>query len=233
MAENNLEKYKYNNENYALNTQRAGGIEGTRAVENDLSRIDTADKNGIAVATTNIFVYANGTPVGMIQSFQVSENRNINKLQAVGWEGVVQQVPSNTQGGTLTVNRIALYESNLGRALGLTDSANAGSPLGHKIHQFGRNTSGATGSDFHEVDNDEQLDRVSSNAVFSTLRDQRVPFEIVVKTPIRPNGPSNDPSPLYFEERYVDCWIQQFGKTYQVSSITVSENATISYGDVY
>jgi hypothetical protein len=127
---------------------------------------------------------------------------------------------------------MALYESNLGRALGLTDSANAGSPLGHKIHQFGRNTSGATGSDFHEVDADEQNDRVSSNAVFSTLRDQRVPFEILVKTPIKPAGRSGE-QPVYFEERYVDCWIQQFGKTYQVGTITVSENATISYSDVY
>jgi hypothetical protein len=223
--------YVQYNQKYALNTQRAGGIEGARAVENNITNINTANDNGIAVATTNIFIYANGVPIGMIQSFQVSESRNINKLQAVGWEGVVQSVPSNTNGGTLTVNRMALYESNLGRALGLTDTGEAGSPLGHKIHQFGRNTTGAGGSDFHEVGVDEPGKRVSDNVVFSTLRDQRIPFEILVKTPINPGGKGSEAT--YFEERYVDCWIQQYGKTYQISTITVSENATISYGDVY
>jgi len=225
-----IKEYGDNNSKYALNTHRAHGIDSANP-ENNLSNITTSNTNGLAVASTNIFIYANGTPVGMIQSFNVSESRNINKLQAIGWEGIVQAVPSNTNGGTLTVNRMALYESNLGRALGLTDSANAGSPLGHKIHKFGRNTSGSGGSDYHEVDTDEAKERVSSNAVFSTLRDQRVPFEIEVKTPIKPASKTSDAE--YFIERYVDCWIQNYSKTYQVGTITVSESATISYGDVY
>ena len=224
-------EYGEYNQKYALNTQRAGGIEGARAIENDVTNINTGNDNGIALATTNIFIYANGVPIGMLQSFNVSESRTVNKLQSIGWEGVVQQVPANTNGGTLNVSRMALYESNLGRALGLTDTGEAGSPLGHKIHQFGRNVPGATGSDFHEVGLDEDGKRVSDNVVFSTLRDQRIPFEILVKTPINPRGRLNEPT--YFEERYVDCWIQQYGKTYQVGTITVTETATISYGDVY
>ena len=220
--------YVKNNQTYGLNTQRAGGIETEgRAAVNNITAVNSAEANGMAVASTNIFIYANGSAVGMIQSFAVNENRNINKLQAIGYEGVVQAVPSNTQGGTIQVSRMALYESNLGAALGLTDSGKAGSPLGHKVHQFGRNSSPV---DYVEPSKGQDSDtKVSNNVVFSTLRDQRIPFEILVKTPVDPTRGVLK----YYEERYVDCWIQNYSKTYQVGTITVAESATISYGDVY
>ncbi|MNB95373.1 hypothetical protein D3C81_415000 [compost metagenome] len=207
------------NQNTLVNTHRANGIQNPKAV-NDFNTT-AGDTYGLAETSTNIFIYSNGGLVGMIQSFSVSESRNINKLQAIGYEGVVQAVPSNTNGGQLSVTRIALYESNLFRALGATSNGHNGSPIGSKIH-----TTGVTDVTYNDNDGPKP-NATDGSFAFRTLRDQRVPFEIVVKT--RMDGSTEQ----YYEEKYVDCWLASYSKAYTVSQITVAENATISYGDVY
>jgi hypothetical protein len=68
---------------------------------------------------------------------------------------------------------------------------------------------------------------VSSRVVFKTLRDQRVPLEIQVKT--RKAGSLDE----YYYETYIDCWLSSYSKTYSVGTITVAEQATVQYADVY
>lgn len=178
-------------DNKNLNTQRAYGWDrninadhatGTRTNPNSPSQ------NGLLQASTNIKLKMNGETLGMVQSLAVSESRNINKLQAVGFEGVVQAVPSNTNGGQLTVSRIALYDRKMANITGLHDN-----DLG----------------------------------VFVTLRQQRVPFEIAVETPIGNNG-----DVAYDITTYYDCWISSYSKSYTVQQITVAENLTVQYSDV-
>lgn len=208
-------------QNTRTNTHRANGIHG--AINN--FNPTTPSANGLVQTSTNIFIYANGGAIGMVQSFSVSESRNINKLQSIGYEGVVQAVPSNTNGGQLSVTRMALYGSNIFRALGLTSTGHNGSPFGYKI-----NTSGSTDDTSDKNDTAPEMsdigDGTSANFVFRTLRDQRVPLEIVIKTKM-------DGENQFYEERYVDCWLSSFSKSFTVSQITVAENATIQYGDVY
>lgn len=143
----------------------------------------SSSENGLLQTSTNITMQISGVPIGMVQSLSISESRSINKLQAIGQEGIVQAVPSNTQGGQLSISRIALYNSKFAEVVGVTDVG-----------------------------------------VFVTLRNQRVPFEISVKTPT---------SPTTFETTtYCDCWISSYSKSYAVSSITVAENLTVQYSDV-
>ena len=118
--------------NNKLNTHRYTRND-IRVAENDLKPL-TPYTNSKVMLSTNIFIYSNQSIVGMLQSFSISEQRQINKLQAIGWEGVVQAVPSNTRGGSLSVNRIALYNSTLYNALGLNTYANAHNKLGSKVH---------------------------------------------------------------------------------------------------
>lgn len=111
--------------NNNLNTQRAFGWNRTaNASADDGVKMDpgSASGNALLQTSTNIKVKMNGVIVGMIQSFAVSESRNINKLQAVGFEGVVQAVPSNTNGGQLTVSRIALYDRKMANITGINDN---------------------------------------------------------------------------------------------------------------
>lgn len=206
-------------QNTKTNTQRAAKNE-IKNVVNDFNPRSSND-NALLQTSTNIFVYANGSIVGMIQSFQVTENRTINKLQAIGYEGVVQAVPSNTQGGQLSVTRIALYESNLWTALGLTTSGKPYNPLGSKVH------SGDAGNDWDVYEQENQRQSVPQNLAFKTLKDQRVPLEIEVKTP-----QVGDRSAFYIE-KYVDCWLSSYSKSYNVGTITVAEQAQIQYADVH
>lgn len=124
--------------NDALNTHRYTRND-IRTAENNLHPTDPYT-NSKVMLSTNIFIYSNGAIVGMLQSFSVSEQRQINKLQAIGWEGVVQAVPSNTRGGSLNVTRIALYDSTLYSALGLTTYAKPQNTLGSKIHNKNQHT---------------------------------------------------------------------------------------------
>lgn len=198
-----------------INTHRHSALSGKNGF-NPVYKGNT-NSNGMLQTSTNIFIYANGGIVGMIQSFRVSENRGVNKLNAIGYEGVVQAVPQNTQGGQLDVSRMALYGGNLMRALGMTMNGDSTSTLGGRVHTTGftdMNVQGVPGT---------------PSAAFRTLRDQRVPLEIKTRTPINTQGLPGG----YYEETYVDCWLASYSKSYAVGEVTVTENATIQYGDVY
>lgn len=173
--------------NSNLNTQRASSILSDQ--QNLGADITTYPVKGLAVASTNIKIKCNDRIVGMIQSFNISENRTVNKLQSVGVEGVIQAVPNNTNGGTIQAQRIALYGERIYDAFGI-DNWNG-----------------------------------DSKKLFSTLKDQRLPFEIEVHT-VTPDG-----MPMYVET-YQDCWLATYKKSYAVSTITVSEDVTIQYADV-
>ena len=118
--------------NTSTNTHRATRND-IRTAENDFNP-QTAFDNSLLTTSTNTFIFANGSIVGMVQSFNVSESRGVNKLQAIGWEGVVQAVPENTKGGSLTMSRIALYESQIWNALGLTTSGRPFNQIGAKVY---------------------------------------------------------------------------------------------------
>lgn len=185
------------NTNPNLNTQRASGMP------------DILDNGGkLAITTTNITVEANGSKVGFIQSFNPSESRNIIKVQELGTEGVVQSVPSNTNGGQLSITRFAVYNSNLFNALGATRNG--------KFSSVDNQSSGTTLGDNNEL--------LTYSNPFKTLKDQRVPLEIVART-TTPNG-------TVYIERYIDCWLASYSKTVAATTITVTETATVQYSDV-
>lgn len=96
----------------ALNTQRGIDDALLKKPYNDLMSVDNSDANGLAVTSTNIRIKAaNGVTIGMIQSFSVSENKDVTKVQSIGIEGVTQAVPQNYKGGTIQATRVALYGS--------------------------------------------------------------------------------------------------------------------------
>lgn len=94
-----------------LNTQRGIDEKLLKKPYNDLMSVDNSDANGLAVTSTNIRIKANDITIGMIQSFSVSENRDVTKVQSVGIEGVTQAVPQNYKGGTIQATRVAMYGS--------------------------------------------------------------------------------------------------------------------------
>src|SRR5574344_391530 len=196
-------------QNTSTNTHRATRND-IRVANNTMKPLSSNDNVG-AMTSTNIFIYSNGCIVGMIQSFSVNETRNVNKLQAIGWEGVVQAVPSNSNGGTLNVNRIALYESTIWNALGLTTSGVPFNEVGSKVYDSKDGTN--QNWDAATVKSESDGYKTKTRLVFKTLKDQRVPLEIQVKT--RREG-SDD---VYYVETYIDCWIQNYSKAYQVSNI--------------
>ena len=211
-------------QNTGLNTHRYTRND-IRTAENNLNP-DSGNSNSKLMTSTNIYIYSNNCIIGMIQSFSISESRTINKLQAVGWEGVVQAVPGNTNGGQLSVSRMALYESNLWGALGLTTHGVPFNRLGKKTHDVNQPDSAENWDATTHITSDEGL-KVSTRLVFKTLKDQRVPLEISVKT--RMNGDTQQ----YYTETYIDCWLSSYSKAYSVGTITVAEQATIQYSDVY
>lgn len=172
--------------NPTLNTHRASGMPEVGA-----------NGGSLPVTTTNIDVYANGLRVGFVQSFSPSESRNIIKVQELGTEGVVQSVPSNTNGGQLSVSRFAVYNSDFYNAVSLT-----------KTGQF--------------------IKKADGNP-FRTLKEQRVPLEFKVKTTI----PTGSESFKYIIDTYVDCWLASYTKTISATTITVTEQSTIQYSDVF
>lgn len=186
--------------NVSANTHRASGMPEVGG-----------DAGKLAVATTNIEVWSNGAKIGFIQSLTPSEQRNIIRVQELGTEGVVQSVPSNTQGGQVNINRFALYNSNLYNALGLTHTGR---------HQERNNQIAGSASSRSTVTG-------TYGNPFRTLKDQRVPLEIQVKTKI----PSN--TERLYVETYIDCWLSSYTKTIASDRITITEQATIQYSDVY
>ena len=94
-----------------LNTQRGIDEKLLKKPYNDLMSVDNSDANGLVVTSTNIRIKANDITIGMIQSFSVSENRDVTKVQSIGIEGVTQAVPQNYKGGTIQATRVAMYGS--------------------------------------------------------------------------------------------------------------------------
>ena len=217
----------YTNINTNLNTQRAN--RNDIRTSNYLLDPQNAESNGLLQTSTNIFIYANDSVVGMIQTFTVTENRPLTKLQAIGYEGVVQNVPGNTDGGTLNVTRLALYESSMWNALGMTSSGAAYNPLGAKVHNA---TDNNYNTDLGGVSDPNMAISRNTTQIFKTLKDQRTPFEIQVKTRMKGSTATNDPD-MFYIETYIDCWLSSYNKTYAIGTITVSETATITYADVY
>lgn len=199
-------------ENNFLNTQRASGM---KEIGNNMG--------ALAVTTTNIDIWSNGQRVGFIQNASPSEQRTITKINELGTEGVVQSVPSNTTGGSLSVGRIAIYNSSLFNALGLTNKGTFLTP--------NESVSNRTGPSKDQY-------RVYSN-VFKTLKDQRVPLEIQVKTkmPKKTNKPNEKNTTNYnysiMIDTYVDCWLSSYSKTVNSGTITITETANIMYSEVY
>jgi len=223
----------YTNINTNLNTQRANQ-NTIRQSSYDLNPTDP-ESNGLLQTSTNIFVYANESLVGMIQTFTVTENRPFTKLQALGWEGVVQNVPGNTDGGTLNVSRLALYESSMWNALGMTNTGKAYNPIGSKVHDANGNKYSYDLNESNYKSDDTMAISKNSTQIFKTLKDQRTPFEIQVKTRRKgaTGGSVSGTVDDYFIDTYIDCWLQSYTKTYGIGAITVTETAVITYADVY
>ena len=211
--------------NTSTNTHRATRND-IRTAENDFNP-QTSFDNSLLATSTNTFIFANGSIVGMIQSFNVSEQRGVNKLQAIGWEGVVQAVPENTKGGSLTISRIALYESQIWNALGLTTSGRPFNEIGAKVYDAEAEGENWDKSSIAPDSIDARAHKTATNLVFNTLRQQKVPLEIQVKT--RAHGKEEK----YWVETYIDCWLSSYRKSYSVGSITVAEDVTVMYGDTY
>ena len=99
--------------NSYVNTHRAIDMPGVP---------DGSEATKLAITTTNVSIYSNDMKVGFVQSFTPSEQRDITPIQELGTEDVVQMVPGNTRGGTIQMQRVALYNSDIWNALGLTPS---------------------------------------------------------------------------------------------------------------
>lgn len=187
--------------NASMNTHRASGMP------------EVGDNGGnLAVTTTNIDVFANNMRVGFVQSLTPSEQRNIVKIQELGSEGVVQSVPSNTNGGQIAISRFAVYNANLYNAVGGTKTG--------KFTQVNDQISSSANVQ-------DSTTRTFGNP-FKTLKDQRVPLEFKVKTRI----PSGGTQVQYYVETYIDCWLASYSKTIAANTITVTEQATVQYSDV-
>ena len=187
--------------NKMLNTQRATGM--PEIADNSAS---------LPITSTNIEIYSNGMRLGFVQSFSPSESRDIVKLQELGTEGVVQSVPGNTRGGQIQLSRVAIFNGNLYNALGLTPT-------------------GLFSTTDQQVYNSASTYNSSTNTLgnpFKTLKEQRVPLELQVKT-----KQPDDQNTTYYVETYTDCWLQTYSKAIASGTITVTEQATIQYSDVY
>lgn len=76
---------------------------------------------GLAVQPYNIEIICNGSVIGMVQSINPAETRNVNKIQAIGVEGVVTSVPGNYTGGTFSTPMIEIYDQAAMEAWGIVD----------------------------------------------------------------------------------------------------------------
>lgn len=73
------------------------------------------------VTSTNIDIEINGRKIGLIQSFSRNEGRDVTPVSEIGTEGLVQLVPNNYQGGTLSVDHFRIYGRLMFETLGLYD----------------------------------------------------------------------------------------------------------------
>lgn len=177
-----------------LNTQRGIGENLLKKPYNNLQEINSPNANGMLVTSTNIRLKANDVTIGMIQSFSVSQSRDVTKLQQIGAEGVAQAVPQNYKGGTLQCSRVALYGSRFYDAF--------------KMEEY-------SGEDTKDI-------------CFKTLKDQRLPFDVVYEQSATNQGLEGK----MYRETYISCWLSSYKANYTVSNITVSENVSIAFADV-
>lgn len=191
--------------NKFLNTHRAAG-------QREIGDVPVH----LAITTTNINVYSNDMRIGFVQSMSPSESRTITKVQELGTEGVVQAVPGNTQGGQISISRFAVYNSNLWNALGLTPTGKF-TQRENQRYSLAADRKDATVKDYNTYGNP-----------FRTLKDQRVPLEIKTKTVMPDEGNAS-----YYVETYIDCWLSSYSKTIAANTITITEQATIQYADVF
>lgn len=192
--------------NHWLNTHRAIDMPG-------LSNNGQGDHaNQLAITTTNVSIFSNDMRVGFVQSFTPSETRDITPIQELGTEGVVQMVPGNTRGGTIQMQRVALYNSDIWNALGLT-------PTGKFIEK--------TDARFISKDAFKRQDSGTYGNPFRTLKDQRVPLEIRAETSLPDVSAS-----CRLVEFYFDCWLASYTKTIQAAQVWISEQVSIEYSDM-
>lgn len=190
--------YAYpSNVNKNLNTARASGM-------------PTIGEDGkkLVVTSTNISVFSNDMRIGFVQSFSPSESRTITPVQELGTEGVVQMVAGNTNGGTISLTKFAVYNADLWNSLGLTRTGQFVSPTD-------QSSSGTKDSTYATYSNP-----------FKTLKDQRVPLEIKIET-----KQPGDETAIY-TETYIDCWLTSYNKTISSQTITISESCNMSYSDI-
>ncbi len=190
--------YAYSsNTNKNLNTARASGM-------------PSIGSNGkkLAVTSTNISIFSNNMRIGFVQSFSPSESRQITPVHELGTEGVVQMAAGNTNGGTISLSKFAVYNANLWNALGLTRT-------GQFVSHGDFNSSGKKDTKYETYSNP-----------FKTLKDQRVPLEMRVET----KTPSNND--VVYTETYIDCWLTSYGKTISSSTVTINETCNMTYSDI-
>lgn len=184
--------------------------------------------NQMAITTTNVSIYSNGMKLGFVQSFTPSESRDITPIQELGTEGVVQMVPGNTRGGQIQLQRVALYNSDIWNAMGLTAT-------GQFINQDSVIESGnAAGNNFISGSAFKRMDSGTYGNPFRTLKDQRVPLEIWVETllPYDTTTGSDIQNYNVLLEIYFDCWVSSYQKTIQASQVWISESMTLEYSDM-
>lgn len=66
----------------------------------------TLDSTTRSSLSTQIIIMVNNEPVGAIQSFGETQNRQIKEILEVGTDGIVELVPSNPNKPSLRINRI-------------------------------------------------------------------------------------------------------------------------------
>lgn len=198
MASVNGTKYAYpSNVNSNLNTARASGMPNIGE-----------DGKKLVVASTNISVFSNGARIGFVQSFSPNESRTITPISELGTEGVVQMAASNTNGGSISLSRFAVYNATLWNALGLTRT-------GSFVMPGEQSSSGKKDDKYQTYANP-----------FKTLKDQRVPLELKVET----KQPGSDV--VIYTETYIDCWLTSYSKSISASTITINESCNMSYSDI-
>lgn len=94
----------------------------TREDINTLNTRQYASDAPLKIATsTNIDIEFNGKKVGLIQSFRKDEKRNNTKVSEIGTEGLVQIIPNNYEGGSLSVDHLRIYGRTFLETMGIYD----------------------------------------------------------------------------------------------------------------
>lgn len=169
------------------------------------------DKRIQAALSTQIVIKAQGVnggwyDVGAIQSFQVSENRNINHIQEVGTDGIVQSHPSGAQPVNLTVTR-AIFDYQR-----VTVAFQRG--FHHVMSQ-------RFPFDIVVVDYNPYVFQ-SSNRNYDGPRDTSS-----LRHSIEDSGPHT------IRTRFVNCWFNANQYSYMADNYMITENATITAEAVY